>query len=329
MPTIPDVDQFVYIDTAVGGPNRRNNVVRFDRFEPPKGATDCYTTVHRFSAQLLDHMRRKKAQCGYLSVSGFEGDAYAPRLPFDFDDAGDVASAFNDGAQFVHTLINNYGVPPGAIAVYLSGGKGVHVELPKELFGGIEPSCNIAQQEKEVAVSLAGGLASFDHNIYHTLRLWRFPNTRHGKTGLYKIPLMVEEILGGRIGHILDLARSPRSIRPHKDSNWPAIPSLVDLWKHAKRAAEAVKKPTQAASTERIPRGTRSTTLVSLAGTMRRRGFSSDAIRAALLVENQRRCDPPLPDSEVERIAQSIGRYPEGTVSEMSGGITRIVVEVE
>lgn len=58
-----------------------------------------------------------------------------------------------------------------------------------------------------------------------------------------------------------------------------------------------------------IPNGQRNSTLASLAGTMRRRGMGEVAIRAALLEENDARCDPPLDADEVRRIAESVGRY--------------------
>jgi hypothetical protein len=60
---------------------------------------------------------------------------------------------------------------------------------------------------------------------------------------------------------------------------------------------------------EAIPEGRRNSVLTSMAGTMRRRGFSSEAIRAALAVENEGRCDPPLPDPDIVVIAQSVSRY--------------------
>lgn len=60
--------------------------------------------------------------------------------------------------------------------------------------------------------------------------------------------------------------------------------------------------------------GARNSSLASLAGTMRRRGFGVEAIQAALLVENTARCIPPLSDSEVSAIAASVARYePEAT----------------
>jgi tight adherence protein B len=58
-----------------------------------------------------------------------------------------------------------------------------------------------------------------------------------------------------------------------------------------------------------IPVGARNTTLISFAGSMRRRGMSVEAILAALRVENATRCRPPLPPSEVELIAAGVGRY--------------------
>src|SRR5215207_11223378 len=70
---------------------------------------------------------------------------------------------------------------------------------------------------------------------------------------------------------------------------------------------------------ERIPSGQRNIALTRLAGTMRRPGMSETAILAALLEENERRCQPPLPRAEVEKIATSIARYePASEVSEVA-----------
>ena len=64
-----------------------------------------------------------------------------------------------------------------------------------------------------------------------------------------------------------------------------------------------------------IPEGQRNDTLTSLAGTMRRRGMGAEEIEAALLVTNNKRCDPPLAEDEVRKIASSVCRYePAGEV---------------
>ncbi|MDT7944577.1 MAG: bifunctional DNA primase/polymerase [Dehalococcoidia bacterium] len=61
---------------------------------------------------------------------------------------------------------------------------------------------------------------------------------------------------------------------------------------------------------EPVPEGRRHTHLVSLAGRLRSAGLGVDAIEAALLLENKRRCQPPLPEREVQAIARSMVNYP-------------------
>jgi hypothetical protein len=60
---------------------------------------------------------------------------------------------------------------------------------------------------------------------------------------------------------------------------------------------------------QKIPSGQRHDTLVSLAGTLWRRGLSSEEIEIALMAVNQRRCDPPHSAEHVRNLAASIGRW--------------------
>lgn len=60
---------------------------------------------------------------------------------------------------------------------------------------------------------------------------------------------------------------------------------------------------------EGIPEHERNGTLISLGGSMRRRGMSETEILAALSVVNQERCQPPLSDDEVAKIAHSAASY--------------------
>jgi len=59
---------------------------------------------------------------------------------------------------------------------------------------------------------------------------------------------------------------------------------------------------------EVINEGQRDDLLTSLAGSMRRRGASPNAILEALRVENRERVDPPLSDKQLRKIATSIGK---------------------
>lgn len=61
-----------------------------------------------------------------------------------------------------------------------------------------------------------------------------------------------------------------------------------------------------------IKEGMRDKTLASLAGSMRARGHTKEEIAAALLVTNRDRCDPPMDERDVRRIAWSISQYEAG-----------------
>ena len=55
--------------------------------------------------------------------------------------------------------------------------------------------------------------------------------------------------------------------------------------------------------------GNRNAGLTAIAGSMRHFGMTEQAILAALTVENDTRCETPLPMSEVKQIAHSVSRY--------------------
>ncbi len=70
-----------------------------------------------------------------------------------------------------------------------------------------------------------------------------------------------------------------------------------------------------AGADDAIPEGKRNATLTKLAGKLRRDSLGEEAIHAALLAENVRRCSPPLNDSEVRAIAASIAKKPAGAIA--------------
>lgn len=77
---------------------------------------------------------------------------------------------------------------------------------------------------------------------------------------------------------------------------------------------------------EVIPEGQRNAILVSMAGSMRRRGASESAILAALQVENKDRCRPPLELRDLEGIARSVGRYAPADVPIATATATALAV---
>jgi putative DNA primase/helicase len=58
-----------------------------------------------------------------------------------------------------------------------------------------------------------------------------------------------------------------------------------------------------------IIEGSRNNTLASVAGSLRYRGFEEENIYEELLKENMQKCNPPLSEEEVRKIAHSIAKY--------------------
>lgn len=103
---------------------------------------------------------------------------------------------------------------------------------------------------------------------------------------------------GGRYGWIA--GRDPDSVEIAQPPDW--LLRIVQAPERPDRVAPSVDGET-------ISEGGRNHVLTSLAGTMRRRGMARPAILAALHEENRLKCDPPLGDEEVQRIAESVSRY--------------------
>ncbi len=138
----------------------------------------------------------------------------------------------------------------------------------------------------------------------------------HVKTGIRVAPGLDVKASGGYVV-------APPSVGANGEPyEWIVSPQDAELadppaWLMALLERERPKGPAGPVG-ERIPAGGRNKGLASLAGSMRRRGMGEAEILAALRVANEQRCEPPLEDVEVEKIATSVARY------EPAGGVIRI-----
>jgi len=119
----------------------------------------------------------------------------------------------------------------------------------------------------------------------------------------------------GKLGPGLDIRGKggyvvlPPSVHPNGQTyEWirKLRPALLPDWVVILLAE--VPTPAPPAS-DPVPKGRRNTTLASMAGSMRRKGFDSAAIEAALTIVNRARCQPPLSPPEIHQIANSMKRY--------------------
>jgi hypothetical protein len=73
-----------------------------------------------------------------------------------------------------------------------------------------------------------------------------------------------------------------------------------------------------------IREGGRNVALTSVAGSLRNRGLDAETIWVVLMEVNRLRCEPPLADSEVVGIVQSISRYPAGSARYLDSPARRV-----
>jgi hypothetical protein len=101
----------------------------------------------------------------------------------------------------------------------------------------------------------------------------------------------------------------PRAIADHQAD----VDSLVAYMNEGMVRGYSITTPgnssRDSAINEVIPQGQRHNQLVSLAGTMWRRGMHSDAVEAALVAVNQRQCEPPLAARDIYEIVRSMSRW--------------------
>lgn len=142
------------------------------------------------------------------SVEDYDKEFHLHAFYVDID-SDDLSVAQTETQKLVKLLYRKYDLHPDNLMIFFSGGKGFHVGIPGKVFGGFEPSSQLPYQAKAMAKNLAGDDVDIDYSIYKPNALFRLPDSKHGKTGLFKVPITLEE-LGGDIEDIQKIAEYPR-----------------------------------------------------------------------------------------------------------------------
>jgi hypothetical protein len=122
---------------------------------------------------------------------------------------------------------------------------------------------------------------------------------------------------GGYVAAPPSMHKSGRHYEVNESSTNPApCPEWLLVIRHGQIAQAPQSGPALGSVERLIPKGKgeRTPRMVSLAGTMNKRGMSIEAIETALLAENAATCNPPLLEEKVRAIARDIvRRYPVDT----------------
>jgi archaellum biogenesis ATPase FlaH len=149
-----------------------------------------FRSYYSFDNNILEHVNQ------FNSIKGYNGVVYCDQIILDIDRGQDTIDHLVDRLRkFIDLLIGQYKFPEEYIQPYYSG-SGYHIRIP-DVFGFI-PSPSLPRIVKDTLVSY---FPQADP-IYDYARLIRVPYTINEKTGLYKVPLTIDEIFDlSALGH--------------------------------------------------------------------------------------------------------------------------------
>lgn len=272
--------------------------------------TDVYYTIYTYYGE-------DKDKCPIL----------APLyLDFDDDDVeGHYLEERSDVYRAVQLLSKWFKVPVEQIRLYFSGSKGFHVIIPHEVFGwapsvdlNTKLKCVMTQIQKEL------GTGRIDGRIYDRKRLFRIPNSINGKSGLYKIPLTLDELMKiSSYEELKQIASKPKlamfPVPVYSKESQEAFEEWIQAHqeqKHARRHTGTIKIPeggrqllpcVEAILRDGVGEGSRNNTAVAVASSILQSGKTLEETEDILYEWNERN-DPPLEGHELHAVLMSAYR---------------------
>lgn len=265
--------------------------------------TDVYHSVYRYESQSIN-------DCLLYAPVYFDMD-------MEINEDKDFQKIVKDTLLVVSFLKEEFGIPEDLIEIYFSGSKGFHILVPPEVFG-IEPRKNLNIELKRIAeeankVTLHG---TVDMKIYDRRRLFRFPNTINGKTGLYKVPVSMKNLRQMDFDEIQEYAKEPKPLPEER-------PRLIEKAMKKYKGIMLVAKSREALSKRKpkgmimipeskkdllpcvketlqcgVGKGGRNGTSVALASSLIQSGYKEDEVTELMLGWNENN-EPPLPEREL------------------------------
>ncbi len=142
-------------------------------------------------------------------VGGVISDFY-----MDFDNEENPDKARKEAVAVIKKLVQDYDIPEENIKTAFSGCKGISITISHRIFNAVS-SAYLPLVWKGIVQDLISelNLKTADTSIYERRRLWRLLNSRHQKSGLYKIPITLAELENLTIDKIKKLAEKPRELK--------------------------------------------------------------------------------------------------------------------
>ena len=301
----------IYIEAAYA--DKHNNFVRniyikkteFYGFKKRHGNVGLFTSAYAYNV-------RNPAKA-YLIGS----------LYLDLDDENNFGHIREDALLAIAFFENICGIYREDINIYFSGKKGIHITVPDTVFG-FKPDKGLNKIFKSIAsdISLMTNHGTVDTRIYDNRRLFRVPGSIHQETGLYKTPIMFDELNSLSRGEILRLAERPRLLKSKQPGQSPEYSKQANgiYLRYADKINQKENTDTlrqkhyiswsppcvKMLYKRHTGRGERNNTVAMLAGHFRARGFHLTRTIEILAEWNSKYCAPPLTGKEIEKTVRSL-----------------------
>lgn len=257
----------------------------------------------------IEEMKRKQSQhCGaFASLHAFDGarkevnvkKLLALGLDIDLVKPDEKTTITEDGIdQRKNATLNDLQKLSINFHLVAETQHGLHLEL---WINPLDPTVETVRQWKEAEETL-GKLLNADKNAMLVTQVLRIHGTQQFKNP--RKPFCVRTLINNtdKLLHNFDEVRTALSV--------------FEVFDHAqhtpKNQSEAPSSP-KIINPSGIAEGSRNTTLTSLAGSLHHRCIDNDTVLEVLKAVNKKRCIPPLPESEIHTIINSISKYPVST----------------
>jgi hypothetical protein len=141
---------------------------------------DYYISTYIYGEDAKKLYEEKKSLKGFRNVK-------TDKIWFDLDSEGNLELAREETKELVSRL-KKTGIKESSIDIFFSGGKGFGVEVK------INKMLNRTQVEHLAINTFGKGLETLDTTLYDENQILRVPNTKHPKTGLYKVQLTAKQL---------------------------------------------------------------------------------------------------------------------------------------
>lgn len=210
-----------------------------------RGYADCIPAAELDREAYLSAFTFHETFRAYLdehrTTRGYAGPYWAAWLWFDIDRDDDIQAAAVDTRRLVTAIVERYQLADDDVLIFYSGAKGYHIGIPTALWMP-EPSAMFHRIARRFAIALAelAGV-TIDTGVYASVNLFRAPNSRHPRTGLYKRRLSADELfkLNAEAHQRLAAQPEPFGIPSPGEQCLTAAADWNTAAEHVRREAEA------------------------------------------------------------------------------------------